>query len=189
VIFDRTSSSELSYTHNVISEILRPVFLTLYENATTGAASPTSRQRSDRAALRRSSGPSRTTTSARSSTTHKRSSGSLQKRSRTSSTTTISSTCSASLTRRGRTPCAIRWSVTASSRHRMRKDGDESAVLWKILNRPLMGKIPRRQGNRPIGPPYDQESISCKTFTGWNLSTVALQVIFRSTVRRICSTM
>jgi len=31
-----------SYTHNVISEIdLRPVFLTLYENATTGAASPT----------------------------------------------------------------------------------------------------------------------------------------------------
>ncbi|ELZ38750.1 hypothetical protein C471_09275 [Halorubrum saccharovorum DSM 1137] len=31
-----------SYTHNVISEVdLRPVFLTLYENATTGTASPT----------------------------------------------------------------------------------------------------------------------------------------------------
>ncbi|WP_198951589.1 hypothetical protein [Halorubrum salipaludis] len=31
-----------SYTYNVISEVdLRPVFLTIYENATTGGASPT----------------------------------------------------------------------------------------------------------------------------------------------------
>ena len=97
-----------SYTHSIIEEVdLRPVFLALFENATTGGGesghtpqthSPTSTATSFRRCCARSS----TATSSRSSTTRGRSSSKNRKRSPTSSIRTTSRSCSGS-TRRAMT--------------------------------------------------------------------------------------